>query len=159
MTNEQKEKIVDILIEIHKKVDSLPSIEEKMKKYISTLRFYVDNDLIDFDIDFESEELEELITNNFLNIEIAKPQVFVGNGYHPWLEKACPNIVWNYKNRYFKYLLKKKHWIPQNVFSLDKMSDIILFFIMFSFLFIHKLICLVKLLFDITIINSPTSTD
>lgn len=126
MTNEQKEKIVDILIEIHKKVDSLPSIEEKMKKYISTLRFYVDNDLIDFDIDFESEELEELITNNFLNIEIAKPQVFVGDGYHPWLEKASPNIVWNYKNRYFKYLLKKKHWIPQSVFSLDKMSDIIL---------------------------------
>lgn len=126
MTQAQKEKIIDILLEIHKKVDKLPSIEAKKKKYYDTLRFYVENELIDFDIDFESDELDELITNNFLNIEIAKPQVFVGDGYHPWLENESKSIIWSYKNRYLKYLLKKKHWNPGSVFSLDQMSDIIL---------------------------------
>ena len=108
MTQAQKEKIVDILLEIHKKVDTLPSIEAKKKKYYDTLRFYVENELIDFNIDFESDELDQLITNNFLNIEIVKPQVFVGDGYHPWLENESKNIKWSYKNRYLKYLLKKK---------------------------------------------------
>lgn len=126
MTQAQKEKIVDILLEIHKKVDTLPSIEAKKKKYYDTLRFYVENELIDFNIDFESDELDQLITNNFLNIEIVKPQVFVGDGYHPWLENESKNIKWSYKNRYLKYLLKKKHWNPGSVFGLDQMSDIIL---------------------------------
>ena len=126
MTNEQKEKIIEILASVYHKVDLLPSIEEKKKKYLDLLKFYYENGFIDFDIDLDSEEIIELITNNFLNIEIAKPHVFWGEGYNPWLEKNRPNIKWCYKGRYLNYLLKKKHWAPQSILSLDKMSDIIL---------------------------------
>lgn len=126
MTNEQKEKIISVLSEFFQRVDSLPSIEEKKKKYLAFLEFCADNGYFDFDIDPSSEEVIELITNNFLDIEIAKPQVFWGEGYNPWLEKSRPNIRWSYKGRYLNYLLKKKHWLPQNILNLDKMSDIIL---------------------------------
>lgn len=126
MTELEKNKIKDILYEVFEQVDKCPSIAEKKNKYYEILRYYDGYNLLPFKVDFNSQELEELITNNFLNISIVKPQIFVDDGYHPWLEKESKNIAWEYKKRFLKYLLKKKHWTLGNVANIDKVSDIIL---------------------------------
>ena len=127
MNQEQRDKIVDILYEAFPKVDKLPTIEEKRNKYLSILRFYNETDLLEFKIDVDSEEVSSIIENNLLNIEIQPPKAFIGDGYHPWLDAASNEIKWNYKQRFFKYLLKKKHpWSPENAMKLDNMSDFIL---------------------------------
>ena len=121
MNQEQRDKIVDILYEAFPKVDKLPTIEEKRNKYLSILRFYNETDLLEFKIDVDSEEVSSIIENNLLNIEIQPPKAIIGDGYHPWLDVASSEIKWNYKQRFFKYLLKKKHpWSPENAMKLDR---------------------------------------
>ena len=123
MTNETKDEITKLLYGAMGKAEKLGSIEEKRNLYHKYLEKNVD--ILDEPIDVNSEEIDELITDKFLNISVEKPQIFEA-GYVPWLQDARKDIAWNFYNRYEEYLLTQKGWKPKAISDIKKSSDIIL---------------------------------
>ncbi len=105
MTNDTKQKIVDMLYGIMSKADKLPSLQDKKKFYIGYLEKNVEYLDIDEQIDIDSEEIYELIADKFLSITVDKPKIFEAEGYTPWLQDARKDIKWQFYDRYEKYLL------------------------------------------------------
>ena len=126
MTNDTKQKITDILYGIMGKADKLPSLEEKKKFYLGYLERNLDYLDVDEEIDVDSEEIDELISDKFLSITIDKPKIFEAEGYTPWLQDARKDIKWQFYDRYEKYLLDYKGWKPKTIADMKKSSDIIL---------------------------------
>lgn len=129
MTNKTKDAIIKLLNGVTDKADKLNSIEEKNKFYHKCLANNVDFieiDDCDLPLDLESEEINEIIADNFLSIVVSKPIVFSDDGYKPWLEDARKDIVWNFYNRYERYLFDMKKWKAKAISDIKKMSDIIL---------------------------------
>lgn len=126
MTNESKYTIVKALLGISSKADTLQSIEEKKqlyRKYLETVMIFLS---FDEEIDINSEEIDELIADNFLSIKPQKVQIFESEGYVPWLDSRKNDIAWNFYNRYETHLLLNKKWKPVEVTSIKQSSDIIL---------------------------------
>lgn len=126
MTNDTKNSIKMLLIGVTKKAETCSSIEEKRAFYHKYLERNIDFIDIDEDIDLNSPEIDELITDNFLSIKSTKPQVFEAEGFVPWLDDHRKDIAWSFYNRYEEYLLKLKGWKPKAVTSIKQSSDIIL---------------------------------
>lgn len=126
MSNDLKDQIIKLLFGAMAKAEKLESIEEKRSLYHK----YLESNLWILDtteeVDVDSEEIAELITDKFLNIIVKKPQIFEDDGYVPWLESARKDISWNFYNRYEEYLLTKKKWKPKAIADIKKSSDIIL---------------------------------
>lgn len=125
MKNDTKIKITKMLIGVMPKAEKLNSIEEKKELY----HRYLENNLMfldtDEEIDINSYEIEEIITDKFLSISVGEVQVF-DDGYQPWLDDTRKDICWDFYNRYEEYLLTGKEWSPASVAELKKISDIIL---------------------------------
>lgn len=126
MTNETKQTIIEALYGATKKANTLSSIEEKrnfFKNYFISIQSFLP---LNETIDIESQEFEELISDNFLNIKPEAPKVFEDEGFVPWLNDQKPNITWDFYNRYERYLLTRKGWKPTVISELNQCSDIIL---------------------------------
>ena len=119
MTNDTKNSIKILLFGAMKKAEACSSIEEKRALYRSYLERNVDFIDADEEIDLNSPEIDELITDNFLSIKSTKPLVFEAEGFVPWLDEHRKDIAWNFYNRYEEYLLKVKGWtnikVPQSL--------------------------------------------
>lgn len=126
MTNDTKDKIKNLLFGIMQSADKLTSLEEKKQFYVGFLEKNLDYLDVDEKIDPSSEEIEELITDEFLTIVVDKPKIFEDEGYVPWLQDARKDIHWTFYNRYERYLLDVKKWKPKAIADLKKSSDIIL---------------------------------
>lgn len=126
MTNDTKQKIIDLLYGIMGKADKLSSLEEKKKYYFGYLEKNIDYLDVDEEIVINSEEINELISDKFLSITVDKPKVFEAEGYIPWLQDVRKDIKWEFYDRYEKYLLDYKEWKPKAIADIKKSSDIIL---------------------------------
>ncbi len=126
MTNETKEAITKLLCGVMGKADKLPSLDEKKIFYLGYLGRNLDYLDVNETIDPHSEEVDELITDQFLSITVDKPKIFEAEGYVPWLQDARKDIAWQFYDRYENYLLQYKHWKPKAIADIKKSSDIIL---------------------------------
>lgn len=124
MTNDTKQKITDILYGIMGKAEKLPSLEEKKKFYLGYLERNLDYLDVDEEIDVDSQEIDELISDKFLSITIDKPKIFEAEGYTPWLQDARKDIKWQFYDRYEKYLLDYKGWKPKTIADMKKSSTL-----------------------------------
>lgn len=124
MTRETVDLINNLLFGLRNKISKLNSIEEKKSYYLT----YLENIKYIFDEDFDvyGDEVNEIITNNFLSISVDKPNVFEADGYTPWLQDERDKINNKFYNRYEKYLVVTKKWIPKAIVSLNNISDVIL---------------------------------
>lgn len=126
MRVDTKETIVKFLNSARKKAEREDSIEEKRNVYINFLKNNLDFLDVDETIDPNSEEIEQLINDNFLTIVVKQQQIFEDEGYIPWLEDARKDISWDFYNRYEQYLLEVKNWKPKTIGDIDNSSNIIL---------------------------------
>lgn len=126
MSNDTKNEIIKALYGAEKKASKLKSIEEKRQHYRNYLSRVLPVLDIDESVDPNSEEINQLIDDNFISITVEKPQIFEDTGYIPWLDDARNNIDWKFYDRYEKYLLEYKHWKPKDINTIKTTSDIIL---------------------------------
>lgn len=126
MRIDTKEAIIKLLDSARKKAEKSSSIEEKRNIYIKFLTNNLDFLDVDETIKPNSEEIEQLITDNFLTMVVKPQQIFEDEGYVPWLEDARKDISWDFYNRYEKYLLEVKKWKPKTIGDIDNSSNIIL---------------------------------
>lgn len=126
ISDELMEQITKMLYGAMSKADKLESIEEKKRLYYKYLKSNLWILETNEEVDVDSPEIEELITDKFLNISIKKPQIFEDDGFVPWLDSARKDIAWNFYNRYEEYLLTSKKWKPKAISDMKKSSDIIL---------------------------------
>lgn len=126
MTSSDKQQILDLLYGISSSPKySSKTIAEKrdfLTKYLAMNIDFLDTET---EIDVDSDEVQALITDNFLYI--AEPtKVFEDEGFTPWLDEKRSSIEWNFYDRYEKYLLYTKHWDWKTVSSIKNSTDIIL---------------------------------
>lgn len=126
MNSELKNQIIKVLYGVTGRADKLTSIDEKRKlyeKYLQNNLLFLD---LDENIDIESPEIQEIITDYFLKMTVKDPIVFDEDGYIPWLDSNRKDIARDFYNRYENYLFAFKEWTPGTIASLKKTSDIIL---------------------------------
>ena len=127
MTNETKAKIENLLFTVMDYANNQPTFEAKKEFYLNFLKnnlpFLPD---VKDDINFNDGEIEEFIIDRFLSISKETPKVFEDEGYTPWLQDNRKNIKREFYDRYEKYLLRDKKWLPKSISDLKKSSDIIL---------------------------------
>ncbi len=126
MSSDLYNQIVTMLCGVMKKANTLESINEKKELYHKYLEKNIDFLETDEKININSEEIEALIADNFLNISIKQPVIFEDEGYVPWLEDSKKDILWDFYNRYERYLLEIKRWKPKSISNIKNSSDIIL---------------------------------
>lgn len=126
MRVDTKETIVKFLNSARKVAEKKDSIEEKRNVYIKFLENNLDFLDVDETINPNSEEIEQLINDNFLTIVVKQQQIFEDDGFVPWLEDARKDISWDFYNRYERYLLEIKNWKPKTIGDIDSSSNIIL---------------------------------
>lgn len=127
MTKEDKKQILDLLFGIvgKPKMAALTSIVEKrdfLTKYLSNNIDFLD---LSTEIDVESEEVQELISDNFLFVS-EPPKCFEDEGFTPWLDSKRSSIDWKFYDRYEKYLLYTKNWDWPAISAIKTSTDIIL---------------------------------
>lgn len=126
MSSDLYNQIVTMLCGAMKKANKLESINEKKKLYHEYLNNNIEFLDTDEKINIDSDEIEALIADNFLNISIKQPAIFEDEGYVPWLENVKKDISWDFYNRYERYLLEIKKWKPKSISNIKNSSDIIL---------------------------------
>lgn len=127
MNKNDEQQILDLLYGIagKPKMASLSSIAEKrafLTKYLSNNIDFLD---LSTDIDVESEEVQALISDNFLFVS-EEAKCFEDEGFTPWLDAKRSSIDWKFYDRYEKYLLYTKKWDWKTVSAIKTSTDIIL---------------------------------
>lgn len=126
MTSHDHFEIKKMLFGVMSKAEKRDSLDERRKFYYSYLEKNFEFLDLDEDVDIYSDEVAELISDEFLTIQTETPHLFVETGFVPWLEDARKDITWNYYNRYEQYLMQDKGWKPTAIAKIKVSSDIIL---------------------------------
>ena len=127
MNKNDEKQILDLLYGVagKPKMASLKSIAEKrtfLTKYLANNIDFMD---LSQEIDVESEEVQALISENFLFVS-EEIKCFEDEGFTPWLDEARSGIEWKFYDRYEKYLLYTKNWDWKTVSLIKNSTDIIL---------------------------------
>lgn len=126
MTSHDYYEIKKMLFGVMSKANKLESLDERRRFYFDFLKRNIDFLDLEEQVDIDSSDIAELISNEFLTIETERPHLFEETGFVPWLEAAKKDITWNYYNRYEQYLMQYKNWKPTAIAKIKVSSDIIL---------------------------------
>lgn len=128
MTNKDKRNIEKFLNNVANRLEGISNIAEKrvfLQTYLKHDWDYISILLDDKTLTPESDEIDEIITENYLKANDL-PKIFCGEGYEPWLANKQDKIDWKYYDRYESYLLNKKGWDWNTVASINNSTSIIL---------------------------------
>ena len=126
MNNNDERQILNLLYGVVNlnNYTSLSSLAEK-RNYLNTfLRNNISFMSLSTNIDVDSDEVQQLITDNFL-FHTPTIKCFECEGYTPWLDAVRPSINWKFYDGYESYLLHYKNWEWETVCQIRMSTDVI----------------------------------